>query len=141
MAGLVTAAVVIPKSMAYATVAGLPVPVGLNTAFAPMVPYAALGTSRVLSVSTTTTIGILTGAQLAAALRLGFLANFISEPLLVGFTAGIGVVIVMDQVPKLLDVHFSKGTFLQNLASLARRKACRKSSPSRWRSARPRWSC
>ena len=49
IAGLTTAAVVIPKAMAYATIAGLPVQVGLYTAFLPMVIYAVLGTSRVLS--------------------------------------------------------------------------------------------
>ena len=147
MAGLITAAVVIPKAMAYATVAGLPVQSGLYTAFVPIVIYAVLGSSRVLSVTTTTTIAILTGAELAAVapsgdpamllsaaatlalmvglllalasvLRLGFLASFISEPVLAGFKAGIGVVIVLDQVPKLLGVHFPKGTFLQNLVSL-----------------------
>jgi len=147
IAGLITAAVVIPKAMAYATVAGLPVQAGLYTAFVPVVIYAIFGSSRVLSVSTTTTIAILTGANLALVapdgdpaillraaatlalmvgvllalafvLRLGFLATFISEPVLSGFKAGIGVVIVLDQVPKLLGVHFPKGTFLENLLSL-----------------------
>jgi len=47
VAGLTAAAVVLPKAMAYATVAGLPVAVGLYTAFVPMVVYALLGTSRV----------------------------------------------------------------------------------------------
>src|SRR5499425_3243961 len=65
IAGLTTAAVVIPKAMAYATIAGLPVQVGLYTAFVPMIVYAVLGTSRPLSVSTTTTIAILTGTELA----------------------------------------------------------------------------
>ena len=64
IAGLTAAAVVIPKAMAYATIAGLPVEVGLYTAFLPMLVYAVLGTSRVLSVSTTTTIAILAGAEL-----------------------------------------------------------------------------
>src|SRR5579864_3796666 len=64
IAGLTTAAVVIPKAMAYATIAGLPVQVGLYTAFLPMVIYAVLGTSRVLSVTTTTTIAILAAAEL-----------------------------------------------------------------------------
>ena len=147
IAGLITAAVVIPKAMAYATVAGLPVQAGLYTAFVPVVIYATFGSSRVLSVSTTTTIAILTGANLAlvapdgdpatllraaatlalmvgvllmlaSVLRLGFLATFISEPVLSGFKAGIGVVIVLDQVPKLLGVHFPKGTFLENLLAL-----------------------
>src|SRR5262245_27702279 len=65
ISGLITAAVVIPKAMAYATVAGLPVQAGLYTAFVPIVIYAVLGSSRVLSVTTTTTLAILTGASLA----------------------------------------------------------------------------
>jgi sulfate permease, SulP family len=148
-AGLSSAAVVIPKALAYATIAGLPVQVGLYTVLVPMAIYALLGSSRVLSVSTTTTIAILTGAALAdlpgghdpallatatatlcllvgailvlaGLLRLGFVANFISEPVLVGFKAGIGIVIVLDQLPKLLGVHIAKGGFVQNvLATLA----------------------
>src|ERR1700761_7260720 len=64
VAGVTTAAVIIPKAMAYATIAGLPVQVGLYTAFLPMVIYAVVGTSRVLSVTTTTTIAILAAAEL-----------------------------------------------------------------------------
>ena len=52
LAGLTAAAVVLPKSMAYAAIAGLPVQVGLYTAMVPLVVYALLGTSPVLSVST-----------------------------------------------------------------------------------------
>jgi high affinity sulfate transporter 1 len=144
VAGLTAAAVVIPKAMAYASIAGLPVQVGLYTALVPMVIYAVLGTSRPLSVSTTTTIAILVGAELAqvapnadpalllrttatlallvgallvaaSVLRLGFVADFISEPVLIGFKAGIGLVIVVDQIPKLLGAHFPKGGFLHNL--------------------------
>ena len=121
VAGLTAAAVVIPKAMAYATIAGLPVQVGLYTAFVPMVVYALLGTSRPLSVSTTTTLAILVVAELnraapsgggaelltatatltilvgamlvlASVLRFGFIANFISEPVLTGFKSGIGLV-------------------------------------------------
>jgi sulfate permease, SulP family len=147
LAGATAAAVVIPKALAYATIAGLPVQVGLYTALVPMAVYALLGTSRPLSVSTTTTLAILTGTALvglgpgatpgalltacatltlmvgamlllAGVLRLGFVANFISEPVLVGFKAGIGTVIVVDQVPKLLGIHFDKGNFLQNVAGI-----------------------
>ena len=147
VAGLTTGAVIIPKAMAYAMMAGLPVQVGLYTALVPMVIYAVLGTSRVLSVSTTTTLAILTAAQLgqvvpngnpaallrasatltllvgaalllACLLRLGIVANFISEPVLVGFKAGIGLVIVVDQIPKILGIHFTRGTFVQNLLSI-----------------------
>src|SRR5437667_6823561 len=71
IAGLTAAAVVLPKAMAYATVAGLPVSVGLYTAFVPMIVYALLGTSRVLSVSSTTTLAILTGTELGLAVPAG----------------------------------------------------------------------
>ena len=146
IAGLVTAAVVIPKAMAYATIAGLPVQVGLYTVLVPMAIYAMVGTSRPLSVSTTTTLAILAAAALsrvavagdptslmkasatltllvgailllAALLRLGFVANFISEPVLIGFKAGIAFVIVLDQIPKLLGVHIAKGNFVHNLVA------------------------
>ena len=146
LAGLITAAVVIPKAVAYATIAGVPLQAGLYTALVPMAIYALLGASRPLSVSTTTTIAILCAAQLAplqgggcvdprtlatltvlsgaflcagAVLRLGFVADLISEPVLVGFKAGIGCLIVVDQVPKLLGVHVTKGSFLHNLGATA----------------------
>jgi SulP family sulfate permease len=147
VAGLTTGAVIIPKAMAYAMMAGLPVQVGLYTALVPMVIYAVLGSSRALSVSTTTTVAILTAAQLgqvvpngnpaallrasatltllvgaalllACLLRLGIVANFISEPVLVGFRAGIGLVIVVDQIPKILGIHFARGTFVRNVLSI-----------------------
>ena len=149
IAGLTAAAVVIPKAMAYATIASLPVQVGLYTAFVPLVIYAVLGTSRPLSTSTTTTIAILAGAQLglvvpggdaaallvasatlallvgaflvlASVLRIGFVANYISESVLVGFKAGIGLVIVVDQLPKLMGIHFDKGPLLENLVAIVR---------------------
>ena len=56
IAGLTTAAVVLPKAMAYATIAGLPVEVGIYTMLVPMAVYALLGSSRALSVSTSTLI-------------------------------------------------------------------------------------
>lgn len=149
IAGLTAAAVVIPKALAYATIAGLPVQVGLYTALFPMVIYAFLGTSRPLSVSTTTTIAILVAANLNAVapngdaaalqtatatlallvgailvvafvLRLGFVADFISEPVLIGFKAGIGLVIVLDQIPKLLGVHIEKAGFFHNVIATVR---------------------
>lgn len=147
IAGLTAAAVVIPKAMAYATIAGLPVQVGLYTVLVPMAIYALMGTSRPLSVSTTTTLAILTAAELseavsggepssllrasamltlmvgvmlvlASVLRLGFIANFISEPVLVGFKAGIGLVIVLDQFPKILGIHFPRGSFFHNVLAI-----------------------
>jgi len=148
VAGLTAAAVVLPKAMAYAAVAGLPVAVGLYTALVPMIVYALLGTSRVLSVSSTTTLAILAGSavalvvpdgdpaklvtatatltalvgfmlMLARLMRLGFVADFISAPVLTGFKAGIGLVIVLDQVPKLLGTHITKQGFFPDLLSVA----------------------
>ena len=113
----------------------------------PLVIYAILGTSRPLSATTTTTIAILTAAVLgevapngdaatllqvtalltlmvgvvlilASILRLGFVANFISEPVSIGFKAGIGVVIVVDQLPKILGIDFTKGSFLHNVQAI-----------------------
>lgn len=148
VAGLTAAAVVLPKAMAYATVAGLPVAVGLYTAFVPMLIYALIGSSRVLSVSSTTTLAILAGTQLglvvpdgdpaklvtatatlaalvgamlilARLMKLGFVANFISTPVLTGFKAGIGLVIVLDQLPKLLGIHITKSGFFADLLAVA----------------------
>ena len=147
LAGLTTAAVVIPKAMAYATVAGLPIELGIYTAIIPALVYAVLGTSRVLSVTTTTTIAILVGAQLAAVvpdgdpakllqalatlalmvgavltlasvLRLGFFADFVSYPVQVGFKAGIGFVIIADQAPKLFGFKIHKEGFFRDVWSL-----------------------
>ena len=66
------------------------------------------------------TLAVMVGAMLmlAALLRLGFVANFISEPVLTGFKAGIGLVIVVDQIPKILGVHIDKGAFFHNLGSI-----------------------
>src|SRR5512137_1794905 len=65
VAGLTTSAVVIPKAMAYAAIAGLPLVVGLYSSLLPLVVYAVLGTSRVLSVTTTSTIAILVAGTIA----------------------------------------------------------------------------
>jgi high affinity sulfate transporter 1 len=148
VAGLTASAVVVPQAMAYAAIAGLPLVVGLYTALVPLMVYAVMGTSRPLSVTTTSTIAILTASALherapggsdaalvsaaaslaflvgailvvASLLRLGVVGSLISEPVLIGFKAGVGLVIVVDQVPKLLGVHFAKGPFMHNLMAIA----------------------
>jgi high affinity sulfate transporter 1 len=147
VAGLTTSAVVIPKAMAYAAIAGLPLVVGLYSSLIPLVIYAVLGTSRVLSTTTTSTIAILVAATiaqvapgadaanlmaiaatlsllvggfllLAGILRLGAVANLISEPVLTGFKAGIGLVIVLDQLPKLLGIHITKAGFFRDILAI-----------------------
>jgi len=144
LAGVTTAAVVIPQSMAYAVLAGLPVEVGLYASLIPMLVYVLLGTSRVLSVSVTSTISLLTFSVLSASVsstspdelmlaagtlavlvgillilasvfRLGFLANFISYPVLAGFKAGIGLIILVSQIGKALGFSVPKGGLLETI--------------------------
>lgn len=131
LAGISAGAVVIPQAMAYATVANLPVQVGLYTCIVPMFVYAMLGGARAMSVSTTSTIATLTattlvsagvtshsdniprdlitltmlvGAILAVArlLRLGAVVEVISKPTLIGLQAGVGATVAVGQLPKLL---------------------------------------
>src|SRR5215470_9333606 len=71
IAGVTAAAVVIPKAMAYATIAGLPVEAGLYAAAAPMLVYALTGSSRVLSVSTPSTLALLVGTELTVVAASG----------------------------------------------------------------------
>ena len=149
VAGVTTAAVVVPKALAFATIAGLPLQAGLATAFVPAVLYALIGTSRPLSISTTATIAILAGAQIsqlapegsgvspltvaatlsvivgvmllaARLMRLGAVANLISDPVLTGFKAGLGLVIIVDQLPKLLGFHITKAGFFRDVVSIGR---------------------
>jgi high affinity sulfate transporter 1 len=149
VAGLTAAAVVIPKAMAYAAIAGLPLVAGLYCSLVMLVVYAAMGTSRVLSVTTSSTIAILAFSALAEVarggdaatllsasatlsllvgaflllggiLRLGAVANLISDPVLTGFKAGIGLVIVLDQAPKLFGVHITKTGFFRDVISIVR---------------------
>jgi high affinity sulfate transporter 1 len=147
IAGLTAAAVVIPKAMACAVIAGLPVEAGLYTALGAMLVYPLLGTSRPLSVTSTSAIAMLTAAQVTAVssaggavgatavaatlallvggillaarlLRLGFLANFISKPVLVGFEAGVGVVILVGQLKSVLGVHVVSHSTIGTLLEL-----------------------
>ncbi|MBV9579908.1 MAG: SulP family inorganic anion transporter [Chloroflexi bacterium] len=145
LAGLSAAAVVIPQALAYATIAGLPVHVGLYCALVPMILYALLGTSRPLSVSTTSTLSILTAAAIADApaadpltvastlavlsggllvlaslLRLGFVADFISRPVLTGFKVGMGITIAVGQLGNVLGVPITGDGVVAKAASAVR---------------------
>ena len=146
LAGASTAAVVIPQAMAYAGVAGLPIQHGLYCALVPMALYALSGTSRPLSVSTTSTISLLTAATIATApsgsdpalvasllalevgaillvagvFRLGFASDFISRPVLVGFKIGMGLAIAASQLGKVLGVDVVGETFFPKVLSALR---------------------
>lgn len=148
MAGLTVWAVLIPESLAYATIAGAPPAVGLYAAVPALVLYAALGSSRHLVVgpmsgtaalsasivagfasagspeyiATTTALALVMGllGLVAGLLRLGFLSAFISEPVLKGFIIGLALTIMIGQVPKLLGVEGSDGNFFEKATGVIR---------------------
>lgn len=131
-AGLTIGAMLVPQAMAYALLAGLPPEVGLYASIVPVLAYAAFGTSRQLAVGPVAIVSLLTATALselyepgttsyvgAAALlaalvgvvhlvlgigRLGFVVNFLSHSVLVGFTAAAAIIIGFSQVKHLLGV-------------------------------------
>ena len=132
LAGITLAAVSIPVSLGYAKIAGMPVVTGLYTLLLPMAVFAILGSSRHLVVGADSATAAILGAALAglaavgspqyvrlaglAALlaggllllarlaRLGFLANFLSRTVLVGFLTGVGIQVAAGQLPDMLGV-------------------------------------
>ena len=143
VAGLTVWAVLVPEALAYASIAGVSPVVGLYAAPGALLLYAALGSSRQLIVgpmsataalsaatvaelvpiggdrfmAMTAALAITTGiaALLAGVLRLGFLANFISEPVIKGFIVGLALTIIIGQVPKLLAIKKGTGDFFEQL--------------------------
>jgi sulfate permease, SulP family len=146
LAGLTVWAVLVPEALAYATIAGVSPVVGLYAAPGALIAYAACGSSRRLVtgpmaataalsaaavgdlaaggsdtlVQLTITLALVVGilALVAGFLRLGFLASFISEPVLKGFIIGLALTIIVGQVPKLLGVEKSEGDFFEQLWGL-----------------------
>jgi len=146
IAGLTLAAYVIPQSMAYASLAGLPPQTGLYCYLLGGAGYALFGTSRVLSVGTTSAIALIVGSSLAPlaggdparhaalaafaallvaalgvaawALRLGQIVHFISETILFGFKAGAALVIASTQLPKLFGVAGGGADFFERVRTL-----------------------
>lgn len=141
VAGLTVWAVLVPEALAYATIAGVSPVVGLYAAVPALVLYAALGSSRhlvvgpmaasaALSAAAVADIAARTGADftqltialalvtgvlglLAGLARLGFLASFISEPVLKGFIIGLALTILVGQLPKLFGVPKTEGDFFE----------------------------
>ena len=146
VAGLTVWAVLVPESLAYASIAGVSPVIGLYAAPPALVLYALLGSSRHLIVgpmsataalsaaavaefatqgqpeyvTLTAALAIVTGvvALVAGLLRLGFLANFISEPVLKGFIVGLALTIIVGQLPKLFGVDKGEGDFFEKLWDL-----------------------
>ena len=133
IAGIATGTVVIPQALAYATISGMPVQIGLYTCMLPMLVYALLGGARTLSVSTTSTIAVLVAATLAGLpgsrdaeqlmqdaftltflvgicllamrlLHLGGLVEVISPATMTGIKTGVGLTVAVSQLPALLGV-------------------------------------
>jgi MFS superfamily sulfate permease-like transporter len=98
VAGLTVWAVLIPEALAHAAIAGVSPVVGLYAAPGALLLYAALGSSRHLVTGPMSA----TAALIAGLLRLGFLASFISEPVIKGFIVGLALTIIVGQVPDLL---------------------------------------
>lgn len=146
IAGLTVWAVLVPEALAYATIAGVSPVVGLYAAPPALLLYAALGSSRhlvtgpmaataalsaaavgdvaagdqgafaALTVAFAVTVGLL--ALIAGVLRFGFIASFISEPVLKGFIIGLALTIIAGQVPKLFGVEKGSGDFFEVIADL-----------------------
>lgn len=141
VAAVIVTMMLIPQSLAYALLAGLPAEVGLYASIAPLVLYAIFGTSRTLAVGPVAVISLMTAAALgnldlattsdyiAAAgvlallsgafltlmgfLRLGFLANFLSHPVVAGFITASGIIIAASQLKHLLGISAHGHSLLQ----------------------------
>jgi SulP family sulfate permease len=140
VAAIVTV-MLIPQSLAYALLAGLPPQIGLYASMAPLVLYAIFGTSRTLAVGPVAVASLMTaaaaaqvarqgtpeylGAAIALAaisglllvalglLRLGFLANFLSHPVIAGFITASGIQIAAGQLAPVLGIHAEGESFLE----------------------------
>nr|WP_307818460.1 sulfate permease [Streptomyces sp. MBT62] len=148
LAGVTVAAYLVPQVMAYAGVAGLPPVAGLWAILPALALYAVLGSSRLLSVGPESTTALMTAtvvgplaagdpsryATLAAALaatvgllclaawavRLGFVADLLSRPVLIGYLAGVALIMIVDQLPKLTGVPTTGSAFFPQLWSFLR---------------------
>ncbi len=147
VAAVIVTIMLIPQSLAYALLAGLPPQVGLYASILPLVAYAVFGTSRALAVGPVAVVSLLTAAAvgnlaavgtaeyytaalalallsglfllLLGVLRLGFLANFLSHPVISGFITASGLIIAASQLKHILGVPASGHNLLEVVASLA----------------------
>ncbi|MGM0520702.1 MAG: SulP family inorganic anion transporter [Pseudomonadota bacterium] len=146
LAGLIVTVMVIPQSLAYALLAGLPAVVGLYASILPQLLYTLFGTSRTLAIGPVAIIALMTGAALAniaapgsaeyleaalvlsllsgamlvimGLLKMGFFSNFLSHPVISGFLTASGILIAASQFSALLGVESSGFTLVERLATL-----------------------
>ena len=149
IAGVTVAAYLVPQVMAYAGVAGLPPVTGLWAALPPLACYAVLGSSRLVSLGPESTTALMTAvaigplaagnpsryATLAALLallvgllavvawlvRLGFVADLLSRPVLVGYLAGVALIMIAGQLGRLTGVRVTGETFIGQVVSFTGR--------------------
>ena len=140
-------ALLVPQSMAYATLAGVPPIYGLYAAVAGLVVYGLLGTSRELNVGPSSGVAVMTAATVAplaagdgeaylalsgalalvtglilvagGLTRLGFIAEFLARPVLAGYFVGLALIIIVSQLPALLGLPVPSGGFFEKLWDLA----------------------
>ncbi|MDO3380856.1 SulP family inorganic anion transporter [Gilvimarinus algae] len=150
LAAAIVTVMLIPQSLAYALLAGLPPEVGLYASLLPLLLYGLLGTSRTMSVGPVAVVSLMTAAAvgglglaepahiLAAAaalalvsgamllllgfLRLGFLANFLSHPVIAGFITASGVLIALSQLRHLTGMNLAGDTLPELLLGLGQLK-------------------
>ena len=167
VAGLLVAALAIPQSLGYATVAGVPVQVGLYTLPPALLAYALFGSSRLLYMGPVSTVTVLSGSivrqlsdgdqaraialtsalaivagvvlLVAGIIRIGWVAQFLSEPIVMGFVTGLVILIVVGEIPGLLGLPSTSGALLDRLVQIAQNVPTLSRSP--WPSAPPRCSC
>ncbi len=148
LAALIVTLLLIPQSLAYAMLAGLPPAAGLYASMLPLLAYALFGSSRTLAVGPVAVVSLMTAAALQplfpagsaeyagaalllallsgallcgmALLRLGFIANFLSHPVISGFISGAALLIVLGQLAPLLGIAAAGATLGQLLPALAR---------------------
>ena len=146
VAAVIVTIMLIPQSLAYALLAGLPAEMGLYASILPLVAYAIFGTSRALAVGPVAVVSLMTAAAVgnlalqgtaeyaAAAIilaflsglilivmgvfRLGFLANFLSHPVVAGFITASGIIIAFSQLKHILGVSASGHNLAELLHSL-----------------------
>ena len=147
VAAVIVTIMLIPQSLAYALLAGLPPEVGIYASIAPIILYAIFGTSRALAVGPVAVVSLMTAAAvgriaetgspeyIAAALtlaflsgvflvllgvlRLGFLANFLSHPVIAGFITASGIIIAASQLKHILGIKASGHSLYELVLSLA----------------------
>jgi len=148
IAGLTIMALLVPEGMAYAQLAGVPPQTAFYAAPAGLILYAIFGTSRQLVVAVSSAVAVMSAsiigglvpadsetfivltaalaimagivALLAGLLRLGRIAQFFSESVLMGFVSGLALVIIIKQLPKLLGLEAGHGNFWERVIDLIR---------------------